>query len=168
MLLKWKRILNPWSWSVLEFQLEIRTHMTLDTEGNVQILNCKLQKAGLVARICQTWNIYLNVPTMRRPVWQMEAKLIYDNNNNDLMTRTEYKIVPGPSPISSGKQWKRQKQKELLIVDRNSGLGIWKLFLIFSDDGQRPACSYLTETILQIWMRLVFVKMSNGDNEKFS
>ena len=54
----------------------------------------------------------------------MEAKLIYDNNNNDLMTRTEYKIVPGPSPISSGKQWKRQKQKELLIVDKNGGLGI--------------------------------------------
>ena len=48
MLLKWKRILNPWSCSVLEFQLEIRTHMTLDTEGNVQILNGKLQKAGLV------------------------------------------------------------------------------------------------------------------------
>ena len=106
--------------------------MTIDTEGNVQI-------AESWPRICQTWNIYLNVPTMRRPVWQMEAKLIYDNNNNDLMTRTEYKIVPGPSPISSGKQWKRQKQKELLIVDRNSGLGIWKLFLIFSDDGQRPA-----------------------------
>ena len=161
MLLKWKRILlNPWSWSVLEFQL-VRTHMTIDTEGNVQI-------AESWPRICQTWNIYLNVPTMRRPVWQMEAKLIYDNNNNDLMTRTECKIVPGPSPISSGKQWKRQKQKELLIVDRNGGLGIWKLFLIFSDDGQRPACSYLTETILQIWMRLVFVKMSNGDNEKFS
>ena len=48
MLLKWKRILNHLNWSVLEFQLEIRSHMTLDTEGNVQILNGKLQKAGLV------------------------------------------------------------------------------------------------------------------------
>ena len=58
MLLKRKRILNPLIWSVLEFQLEIRTHMTLDTEGNVQILTCKLQKAGIAYVKLEKLNLF--------------------------------------------------------------------------------------------------------------